>query len=589
MYMAVLDVVQSFGGLAWEMQEVNERDVLTLVQRFGLPEVMARILSSRGIKADTAEDFLNPTLKKNLPNPLTLKDMEKAANRMADSVIQGEPIGLMGDYDVDGATSTALLRLFLEDLSVTVYTFIPEREEGYGPNAIKMKEFYDKGCRLVATLDCGMTAFEPIEVGTNMGLDVIVLDHHDAEKTLPKAYAVVNPKRLDEPTDHPCRCMAAVGVVFLFVVALNTVLRSRGFYQGGKSEPNLIRFLDLVAFGTVCDVMKLQGVNRLFVKAGLNQLKKGENQGLTALMKMAKLDETPKAYHLGYILGPRVNACGRVGHSDLGMQLLACRDPIHASALAQQLEDLNLMRRDIEAAVLLDAMEQAEGKPVSDPFIFVKGEDWHQGVIGIVAGRLKDRYNLPVFALTIEGDEVKGSSRSVQGVDLGTLVLNAVEQGILSRGGGHPLAAGFSLKTEKLNDFYRYLQENIKTENFKNKSQVLDIDGVLDINGVTVELIDKLETLAPFGEANPEPCFVIKDVMVKYIKPLKNGHISCALTGRGGGHLNAIAFRVADTELGNRLMTARDSYFHVAGILKKDVWQGREKLQLQILDMANAL
>lgn len=587
--MAVLDVVQSISGLTWEMQDTDEREVLTLTQRFGLPEVLARILSSRGITADTAEDFLNPTLKKNLPNPLTLKDMEKAANRMADSVMNGEAIGLMGDYDVDGATSTAVLRLFLEDLGIRVYTFIPEREEGYGPSAPKMQEFYDKGCRLVATLDCGMTAFEPIDFGTKLGLDVIVLDHHDAEKELPNAYAVVNPKRLDEPVSHPCRNMAAVGVVFLFTVALNTVLRSRGFYQGDKPEPNLIRFLDLVAFGTVCDVMKLQGVNRLFVKAGLNQLKKGENQGLVALMKLAKLEEIPKAYHLGYILGPRVNACGRVGHSDLGMQLLSCRDTIKASALAQQLEDLNLTRRDIEAAVLLDAMEQAEGKPHTDPFIFVKGENWHQGVIGIVAGRLKDRYNLPVFALSIEGDEVKGSSRSVQGVDLGTLVLNAVEKGILSRGGGHPLAAGFSLKREKLDDFYRYLQENITRDDFQDKSSVLEIDGILDIGGVTVELLDKLEHLAPFGEANPEPRFVIKDVMIKYVKPLKNGHISCALTGRGGGHLNAIAFRVADTELGNRLMTARDAYFHIAGILKKDVWQGREKVQIQIQDMANAL
>lgn len=587
--MAVLDVLQSISGLTWEMQDVDEREVLTLTQRFGMPEVMARILSSRGVTADTAEDFLNPTLKKNLPNPLTLKDMEKAANRMADSVMRNEPIGLMGDYDVDGATSTALLRLFLEDLGVTVYTFIPEREEGYGPSAPKMQEFYDKGCRLVATLDCGMTAFEPIDFGTKLGFDVIVLDHHDAEKELPNAYAVVNPKRLDEPVTHPCRNMAAVGVVFLFTVALNTVLRARGFYQGDRTEPNLIRFLDLVAFGTVCDVMKLRGVNRLFVKAGLNQLKKGENQGLVALMKLAKLEETPKSYHLGYILGPRVNACGRVGHSDLGMQLLSCRDAIKASALAQQLEDLNLTRRDIEAAVLLDAMEQAEGKPLAEPFILVKGENWHQGVIGIVAGRLKDRYNLPVFALSIEGDEVKGSSRSVQGVDLGTLVLNAVEKGILSRGGGHPLAAGFSLKREKLDDFYRYLQENIKQEDFQDKSNILEIDGVLDIGGVTIELLDKLENLAPFGEANPEPRFVIKDVMIKYVKPLKNGHIACSLTGRGGGHLNAIAFRVADTELGNRLMTARDGYFHIAGVLKKDVWQGREKVQLQIQDMANAL
>ncbi len=581
--MPVLNVTSSLCGLSWEMPPADDRLVAALAGRFELPEVAARILAARGIGLDEAEAFLYPTLKQHLPNPLTLKDMEKAANRMADSIMAGEPIGLMGDYDVDGATSTALLKMFLEKIGTTVYTFIPEREDGYGPNALKMQEFYDKGCRLVATLDCGMTAFEPIAFGTGIGLDIIVLDHHDAETTLPDAYAVVNPKRLDEPVNHPCHFMAAVGVVFLFTVALNTILRQRGFYQD-KAEPNLIAYLDLVAFGTVCDVVKLQGVNRLFVKAGLNQMKKGENKGLAALAALVGLSEPPTTYHLGYIFGPRVNACGRVGQSDIGMRLLSSDNPVEAAVLAETLEELNLQRRDIEAAVLLEAIEQAECKPPEDPFIVVKGENWHQGVVGIVAGRLKDRYNLPVFALSIEGDEVKGSSRSITGVDLGTLVMNAITEGILSRGGGHPMAAGFSLSRDKLDDFEAYLRHNIAFPNGQNQAVTLDIDGVLDIGGANIDLVQKINLLAPFGESNPEPRFVIQNVMISRVTPLKNGHISCTLTGRGGGYLQAIAFRVADTELGHQLMTTKNAYFHVAGVLKLDSWRGQTKIQFQIHD-----
>ena len=585
----MLDDIQSFQGLKWHLTTADDEQVRAITQKFSLPEVVAHILVSRGQTVESTDAFLNPTLKNNLPNPLTLKDMEKAANRMADSVIAHEPIGIMGDYDVDGATSTALLKMLLESLGITVHTFIPEREDGYGPSAVKMQEFYDKGCRLVATLDCGMTAFEPIKAGKDLGLDIIVLDHHDAEKSLPEAIAVVNPKRLDEDINHPCRNMAAVGVVFLFAVALNTVLRHRGYYSH-RPEPNLIRYLDLVAFGTVCDVMKLTGVNRLFVKAGLNQLRKGENKGLSALMAHVGVEEPPTTYHLGYVLGPRVNACGRVGHSDLGMQLLSCSDSVKAAALAQQLDDLNLTRRDIESAVFLDAMEQVESRPNStDPFLLVKGTDWHQGVVGIVAGRLKDRYNLPVFALSIEGEEVKGSSRSVQGVDLGTLIMNALDCGILTRGGGHPMAAGFSLKKDRIDDFYAYLKENILPEMIGDGGDSLDIDGILDIGGITPELLDKLELLAPFGESNPEPRFMIKNVRVSYVKLLKNGHISCSLTGRGGGYVGAIAFRSADTELGNQLIKATDTLFHVVGVLRRDNWRGQNRVQIQIQDMSKAL
>ncbi len=585
--MAVCDVTRSYAGMTWEFKAAEDRTILALSQKFGVSEVVARLLAARGITLETAEAFLAPTLRQHLPNPFSLKDMEKAARRMARSVLAGEPIGLMGDYDVDGATSTALLRLYLESCGVTVHTFIPDREDGYGPNAGKMTEFQQKGCSLVATLDCGMTAFEPIAFGTSLGLDVIVLDHHDPEKKLPDAYAVVNPKRLDEDVDHPCRYLAAVGVVFLFTVALNKVLREAGFFDD-RPEKNLKKYLDLVAFGTVCDVVKLTGVNRLFVKSGLKQMALRQNAGLKALSDIVSLTQAPTAHHLGYMFGPRVNACGRVGKSDIGMRLLSCGDDIQARLLAEELEELNLMRRDIEADVFLQAIEQAESRPLADPFIVVKGENWHQGVVGIVAGRLKDKYNLPVFALSIEGEEVKGSSRSVAGVDLGVLVMNALTKGLLTRGGGHPRAAGFSLKKENLEAFVAYLRAEIKPENLDDSGLVLPIDALLSVKGASPELVREIDVLAPFGEANPEPVFAIRDVHVVRKTLLKNGHISCILAGQNGGSLSAIAFRAADTTLGNKLLASKGETFHVAGTLKLDVWQGHTKVQLQICDLAPA-
>ena len=574
----------SLSGYFWHLKETNERLAQAIVQRFDLPDIVARILASRGLTLDNLSDFLNPTLKQHLPNPFSLKDMDKAAQRVATAVLANEPIGLMGDYDVDGATSTSELKMYLETCGVKVLTFIPEREDGYGPNSRKMEEYKNKGCSVVLTLDCGTTAFEPIDFGTKLGLDVIVLDHHNAESQLPNAYAVVNPKRLDEDSEHPCHHMAACGVVFLFIVALNKILRDKGFWQG-KTEPNLIQYLDLVAFGTICDVVKLTPVNRLLVKSGLKQMRSGQNVGLNALARKVNIEETTNTYHLGYLLGPRVNACGRVGKSDLGMKLLSSHDSIEAGILAEELENLNLLRREIENDVFLKAIEQVESKPLESPFVLVAGENWHQGVVGIVAGRLKERYNLPVFALSIEGENAKGSSRSVSGIDIGTLIMNALEQGILTHGGGHPMAAGFSLKSEKIPLFKAYLNEKIKPELLNQGPNTLEADGILDLNGVTLDLLEKLELLAPFGEGNPEPLFVLKNVYVSYTNLLKNGHISVGLANASGKKTTAIAFRAADTEMGKAFLSSHgEKYFDLMVSLKKETWKGRTKIQIQILD-----
>lgn len=574
----------SLSGYVWHLKKTDERMATAISQHFDLPDIVCRILAGRGFNLENIDSFLNPTLKNHLPNPFTLRDMEKAAKRVAQTIVSNETIGLMGDYDVDGATSTAELKMYLEQCGIQVLTFIPEREDGYGPNAKKMQEFRDAGCSLILTLDCGTTAFDPIEFGTGLGLDIIILDHHNAESRLPNAYAVINPKRLDEDINHPCHHLAACGVVFLFIVALNKVLREQGFWKN-KQEPNLIQYLDLVAFGTICDVVKLTGVNRLLVKSGLKQMALGENVGLSALSRQINLEEPATTYHLGYLMGPRVNACGRVGKSDLGMQLLSSHDPIQAGILAEELERLNTLRREIENDVFLKAIGQVESKPLTTPFIVVSGESWHQGVVGIVAGRLKERYNLPVFALSIEGDDIKGSSRSVAGLDIGTLIMNALEKGILSHGGGHPMAAGFSLNKSKLPDFIQYLTETITSKNVSLSPNELEAEGILDLAGITPELVQKLEYLAPFGEANPEPLFILKDVHITYANLLNNGHISAGLSNKSGYKMSAIAFRAADTEMGKSFLTSHgNELFDLMVTLKRDTWRGKTKIQIHILD-----
>ncbi|MBO7483503.1 MAG: single-stranded-DNA-specific exonuclease RecJ [Alphaproteobacteria bacterium] len=581
------DGKKSLTGFVWEVATPDDYKVRTLEQKTGVSNLLARLMVERDITPETLETFLHPTLKNDLPNPNTLKDMEKAAQRVALAIMFNEPIGIMGDYDVDGATSTATLKMFLESLGVRVFAFIPDREDGYGPNAKKMVEYKEKGCTVVLTLDCGTTAYEAIEAGTKTGLDVIILDHHNAESKLPNAYAIVNAKRLDEPVDHPCHHLAAVGVTFLFVVALNAELRKQGFYQT-RPEPDLKQYLDLVAFGTVCDVVRLRGVNRLLVQAGLREMRQGRNKGLLALCQRVQINTPVQTYHLGYILGPRINACGRIGQSDLGMQLLSCSDPVKTAVLAEELESLNAIRRQIEADVMLQAMEQVESETQKHPFLVVKGENWHQGVVGIVAGRLKDRYNLPVFALSIEGDEVKGSSRSVAGIDIGTIIMNALTKGLITRGGGHPMAAGFSLRVDQLDGFVQYLEEIITPEALKDNPTSLQADALVDIGGITLDLVSQLEPLEPYGEGNPEPKFIIPNARLVYVNLLKNGHVICNFTGANGQRVNAIAFKVADTEMGTALLAGMNQKFHLLGTLKKDTWNGKTKIQIQLQDVMQA-
>lgn len=578
---------KSLNGNLWRLTPADDRQAELIAQKFGLSPLVARILAARKISENEVNDFLYPKLQNLMPNPFVLKDMEKAAKRIARAVSEHQKIAIIGDYDVDGATSTSVLRLFLESVGVEPMIHIPERDEGYGPSRQAVDEFVQNGADLLVTVDCGTTAFEVLEYGVERGLDVIVLDHHEAEARLPKIYAVVNPKRLDEENSvEYLKYMAAVGVVFLTAVAVNRELRGQNFYEG-RAEPNLMNWLDLVALGTVCDVVPLLGLNRAYVRQGLKVMSLRNNPGLKALFEKSGITEAPSAYHLGFVLGPRINACGRVGEASLGNKLLCAKDAFLAENLAQQLNNFNDKRKEIEGYVLLKAIEILEGTPQEYPIAFAAGDDWHQGVIGIVAGKLKERYSLPAFVMSIEADEVKGSARSVPGVDLGALVMAAKEKGILTKGGGHTMAAGFSLNEDKIEEFRKFAGEYVQERLGKEAIvPVVEADGVLDVGGATPELAEELSLLEPFGAQNAEPRIILPKVKVSKASLVgSGGHIRCFLSSAAGGNLKAMAFRMADTEAGMALLKSHGSPLNVIGTLRQDNWMGRRGVQFIIEDV----
>lgn len=578
--------VKSLGGNLWKVTPADERKAEVITQRFELPLLVSRIISARGIELSDVENFLNPKLQNLLPDPNVLKDMQIAAQKIAQAIIEGRKIAIIGDYDVDGATSSSVLRLFLESVGVEPLVHIPEREEGYGPSCLAFDEFAALGADFVVTVDCGTTAFDVFDYAKEKGFEVIVLDHHEAEARLPNVSAVVNPKRLDEENDYPyLKYMAAVGVVFVTIVAINRELRQAGFYQT-RQEPNLIQWLDLVALGTVCDVVPLLGLNRAFVRQGLKIMAQRRNIGLKALIDKSSIAETPSAFHLGFVLGPRINACGRVGEAALGNRLLCSQDEFQASLLADKLNEFNTQRKEIEGYVLEKAIEMLEGTPQTYPIAFVFGHDWHQGVIGIVAGKLKERYNVPAFVMSIEDDEVKGSARSIPGVDLGALIIAAKEGGYITKGGGHTMAAGFSLEENQIEDFRRFVGEYVERQlGHEAITPILEADGVLDVAGASVNLADKLSQLEPYGAGNSEPKLVLERVRINKPKMVGSGHISCYLSSANGGSLKAMAFRVADTAIGPALLNSHGESFNVIGVLRHDNWQGRNSVQFIIEDV----
>jgi single-stranded-DNA-specific exonuclease len=513
--------------------------------------------------------------------------MDEAAGRIADAVRAGEKVAIFGDYDVDGATSAALLARFLSAVGAAPRIYIPDRmREGYGPNAPALLALRDEGVAVVVTVDCGVTAHEPLAAARAAGLDVIVVDHHEAEPDLPPAAAVVNPNRLDETS--PLKQLAAVGVAFLLAVAVNRRLRALGhFASGAPPEPDLMAWLDLVALGTVCDVVPLTGLNRAFVAQGLQVMAQRSNVGLAALADVARLDGRPTAYHAGFLLGPRINAGGRVGRSDLGARLLVTEDVEEARALAGELDAYNEERRRIESEVLAAALAEAERDAAADAPVFVTGQGWHPGVIGVVASRLKERFGRPAFVIALDGETGKGSARSVAGVDVGAAVIAARQKGLLVNGGGHAMAAGLTVARAKLATLRAFLIERVGSDMARSApSASLGLDGALAVEAASRDLVALLEKVGPFGVGNAEPRFAFADARVVMAEVVGTEHVRCVLAGPANGRLKGIAFRAAGTDLGRALLAARGSALHVAGRLEADDWQGRERVQLIIEDAA---
>jgi single-stranded-DNA-specific exonuclease len=588
-----LGVESSVTGRAWRdrLDERGSARALAIAQRYALPELLARVVAGRGIEPDDVESFLDPAIKRLMPDPNVLTAMPAAVVRIADAITKGEKVAIFGDYDVDGATSAALLTRYLRLCGLDPDVYIPDRIfEGYGPNVEAIRLLAGNGATLLITVDCGTTSIEPLAEAQKCGMDTVVIDHHQADVVLPPAVAIVNPNRVDD-LSHLGH-LAAVGLVFVTLVALARELRRRGVFQG-RAEPDLLSMLDLVALGTVADVVPLTGLNRAFVSKGMIALRRREHPGLTALMDAARLSGPPEPWHLGFMLGPRINAGGRIGRADLGVSLLLEDDPSKAAGMAAELDRLNRERQTIEQATLEQASAEAMaslGLEEKGAVVVTAGDGWHPGVVGIVAGRLKEKYARPAFAIAFDKNGIgTGSGRSVPGADLGQAVRRALAEGIALKGGGHAMAAGVTLKRNDLSRFRAFLEQQLSAVvETARRGDALLIDGALSAGAANAELIATLQRAGPFGSGNAEPVLALPSHTLIYADVVGEKHIRARLRSGDGTLINAIAFRAANEPLGNALVGNRGHRVHVAGALTLDRWQGEERVQFRLIDMAEA-
>jgi single-stranded-DNA-specific exonuclease len=589
---AFLGVVHSATGRLWRdrLDPRGAAKALAISQRYQLPEMLARVLAGRAVEIDAVEDFLDPTIRKLLPDPYSITQMEAAAKRIADAAIRRESVAIFGDYDVDGATSSALLAWHLRHCGLDPLIHIPDRIfEGYGPNVEAIKSLAAKGATLLVTVDCGSTSFEPFAEAKRLGMDIVVIDHHQTGDELPIVDALVNPNRPDDLSGlgH----LAAVGLVLVTLVAVNRELRSRGFWSDVRPEPDLLGQLHHVALGTVADVAPLVGLNRAFVAKGLIALRRREHIGHTALMDVARLNGPPEAWHLGFMLGPRINAGGRIGRADLGVRLLLEGDISEAARIAAELDRLNQERRLIEQAA--EAQAEAEalaslGLEDKGSVIVTASEGWHPGVVGLVASRLKEKFARPAFAIALEpGGIGTGSGRSIAGVDLGKAVRQAVHTGLLMKGGGHAMAAGITLKKERLAEFRAYIEAELETAVAKSRHvNELLIDGAVSARAVTPEFVATLNRAAPYGSGNAEPIIALPSHELVYADEVGQAHLRLRFKSGDGSIVNGIAFRSIGQKLGHALLENRGQPLHVAGSLTVDRWQGTERVQFRVTDVA---
>lgn len=578
---AIMDVL-SLGGNLWQWRSADDFLVRTFMQKLSIPEIIARILVGRGIGLDEMQHCLAPSVKDLLPDPNTFLGMKEAIVRLVEAIKHKQTIAVFGDYDVDGATSTALIMRFLADVGSKAGRYIPDRsKEGYGPSIAAFNQLKESGVDLVITVDCGTTAFEPLAHAKAIGLDVIVLDHHAGEPELPASVAVVNPNRIDESSDYTY--LAAVGVTFVALVALNRALREAGWYKD-RPEPNLLALLDLVALGTVCDVVPLKGLNRAFVRQGLKVMRKQQNIGLSALFDAAQVRRPPDSYVLGFMLGPRVNAGGRVGLSTLGTDLLTTSDSNKAREIAQKLDLYNQERRAIEDLVLTEALEQVEALEELPKMLVVSGEGWHPGVIGIVAGRLKERYKRPAWVIAMDGDAGKGSGRSVEGIDLGAMVIAARQAGMLVSGGGHKMAAGLSVQRDKLDGLADYFNQRLQQE---LPLPSLKIDGALTLASLNLEFLEQVNTAGPYGAGYSQPRFLFKGLRAGKAMPLGSKGLRCIFYQDGredrNDRVQGLIFRGSEGVLGDALKQAKGRLLDIVGTLSHDSY--KDEVQIMIDDI----
>ncbi|MCR9235637.1 MAG: single-stranded-DNA-specific exonuclease RecJ [Alphaproteobacteria bacterium] len=585
-----LGVEKSLTGKAWvESLDTKTQPIATAIsQRHQLPELLGRVLAARGVDIDSAAQFLTPSLRDMMPDPKALTDMEKAADRLTKAIVDKQKVAIFGDYDVDGATSSALLFRFLQHFGISAKIYIPDRIfEGYGPNGPAIDGLIDDGAQLIVTVDCGSTSFEALEHAARRKCDVVILDHHQLGEQLPHAVALVNPNRQDDLSGQGH--LAAVGVVFLTLVATLAVLKATNHPQAKSCD--LLAWLDLVALGTVCDVVPLKGLNRAYITKGLVAIRHGRNAGLNALMKTARLTGPANAYHLGFLVGPRINAGGRIGDASLGARLLTMDDSIAAETIAVQLDDLNKQRQAIETDMLAEAIAEAERDIGTGPgpSVLITGQDdWHPGIVGLLAARLKERFHRPAFAISYNPNGIgTGSARSVPGVDVGAAVRGAVEAGILTKGGGHAMAAGLTIERAQLGRFREYLEEHLSraVDAARGQNQ-LRIDGAITANGATIEFMDLVERAGPYGSGHSQPVFALPAHFIGPAKIVGSGHVRASVSSGQGTRINAIAFRAADNPIGQTMLKNREGTFHLAGTFSLDHWGGRPSVQFRILDLA---
>jgi single-stranded-DNA-specific exonuclease len=586
----VLGVTNSLSGRRWLWRTGEERVAAGIAQKLDLPEIVSRLLSARGIGIDAAATFLEPTLRVLLPDPSAMTDMDVAADRLADAVRRGETVAVYGDYDVDGACSAALMVGFLRALGCPVLHHVPDRiKEGYGPNAPALQSLVIRGATLIVCVDCGTAAADTLSAVAGQS-DVIVLDHHKAEGLPPSILATVNPNRLDDTSGLGMLC--AAGVAFLTVIATVRALRRLGFFAA-RAEPDLMGLLDLVALATVCDVMPLTGVNRAFVCQGLKVMARRSRPGIAALLDVTQARDKLNAATCGYALGPRINAGGRISEADLGLRLLLSEDRIEALALAEKLEAVNRMRQDVEAGIMEAAMFAAEIQVTAGrAAVLVTGQGWHPGVVGIVAGRIKERFNRPACVAGFTDGVGKGSGRSVPGVDLGSAIIAARQAGLLVTGGGHAMAAGFSVQADRLSEFHAFLDDRLSAASTMPSAADLIVEGTLAVSGATNEVARHLERLAPFGAGNEEPTLVLHRARVVRADRVgrESNSIRAFVEGEAGGpRLKAMMFRAREGALADALLARAEGVpLHLAGHLRAEEWNGSVSPAFIISDAAVA-